>query len=180
MYEQDIKDILKNGGVGIIATDTLFGLVGSAWNPQAVERIYKLKGREEHKPLIILIKSIEDLARFDVGVDESLRLALSTYWPGPVSIVLGSPGEHLSYLHRGSRTLAFRIPDSDSVRTLLTSTGPLVAPSANPQAQPPAVTLEEARIYFGDRVDFYIDGVITVIPSRVIRFTNDGEEVIRG
>jgi L-threonylcarbamoyladenylate synthase len=78
-------------------------------------------------------------------------------------------------LHRGTKTLAFRLPSSQSLRTLLIETGPLIAPSANPEGQAPAQNITEAKKYFGDLVDFYLDGgEIHGKASKVIKLHKDG------
>ena len=166
---------LKKGGVGILPTDTLYGIVASALNEKAVERVYALKGRAPAKPCIILISSLSDLALFGVTLSPALQTILSTYWPGPTSIILPCVGEAFAYLHRGTHSLAFRLPKNDSLRALLQETGPLIAPSANAEGLPPATTIKEAQDYFKDKVDFYMDGgVLNNPPSSLIRISEDG------
>lgn len=163
--------ILKKGGVGIILTDTIYGLVGRANSRHAVTRIYRLKKRRPDKPFIILISSYADLGKF-----EARRLAaLEKYWPGKVSIIFPAPSPKFKYLHRGSGSLAFRMPRSAKLRAFLKKTGPLVAPSANPEGKPPAAGVLEAEKYFGDKVDFYLDGgKRTGKPSKLIRIDAAG------
>ena len=162
-------------------TDTLYGIVASALKPEAVERIYRLKSRMPVKPPIILIASIEDLALFGVSPTPAQLKVLQTYWPGPTSIVLPCGAETFAYLHRGANSLAFRVPNDQKLQAFLHESGPLIAPSANLEGQPPAVTVAAARAYFGDAVDFYIDGgVIEGRASTIIRVSEDGEvEVLR-
>src|SRR3989338_7413332 len=119
-WEQIVR-ALGEGCVGILPTDTLYGIVGSALLPETVERIYTLKERDPQKPLIVLVADFDDL-------------------------------------HRGLGTIAFRLPDKEELRKLLREAGPIVAPSANIEGQPPAQTIEQAQKYFGTAVDFYIDG----------------------
>lgn len=142
----------------MIPTDTLYGLVGSALSPAAVERIYRLKGRDESKPFIILIGKTDDLKLFGIRVSVQEEKFLSRAWPGKVSVILPCRDENFSYLHRGWNTLAFRLPNDPQLNAFLLKTGPLVAPSVNPQGKSPAKTPEEAQAYFGNRVDFYLDG----------------------
>lgn len=170
---------LRTGGVGILATDTIYGLVGQAVEPTVVERIYQLKQSTPDKPLIILIGDMADLAKFDIQLQPSLGQQLNQYWPGPVSIILPCLNQQYTYLHRGTNSLAFRLPAKPTLRRLLTRTGPLVAPSANPEGQPPAGTVAEAQAYFGDQVDFYLPGRIGTKPSRVIRLTDNRFDIIR-
>lgn len=202
----DIYNILQRGGVGVLPTDTLYGLVGSAFSKKAVRRIYKLKKRNPKKPLIILIGSFSDLARFGVKPDAKTLKILRNIWPGKaspvrgkmptasaaplvrasngVSVILPCRNKKFLYLHRGTNTLAFRLPANPvknfishgarkSLRVLLRETGPLVAPSANPEGKPPARTIREAKKYFGDAVDFYADGgTVSSQPSALIAIKN--------
>jgi tRNA A37 threonylcarbamoyladenosine synthetase subunit TsaC/SUA5/YrdC len=71
--DRKISEIIKKNGVGVLPTDTLYGLVGSAFSKEAVDRIYDLKSRNEKKSLIILISSIEDLEKFGVKITESAK-----------------------------------------------------------------------------------------------------------
>lgn len=175
---ENMIDTLKKGGIGVLATDTIYGVVGAASLEKTVERIYTIKGRDESKPFIILISDQSDLAQFGITPTEIQMTTLATYWPGPTTIILPCPNESLTYLHRGKNSLAFRIPAPLHLRKLLKETGPLVAPSANTQHQPPARTVGEARDYFGDRVDFYEDaGVVTGTPSHIIEIREDGSEI---
>ncbi len=171
--------VLEQGGIGIIATDTIYGIVGQALNKNTVERIYHVKRRTPSKPFIILINSLSDLELFDITIDKTVKDAVARYWPGPVSIILECHNADFEYLHRGTNTLAFRMPAKIELQELLPLTGPLVAPSANPEGLTPAATIEEARTYFNDEVDFYEEGSVNTKPSKIIKITNGTEEIIR-
>lgn len=142
-------DALANGGVAVIKTDTLYGLVAAAGNQAAVAKVFELKRRNPSKSLIVLIGEIEQL--YDrPGID------LSDKWPGPNSVILDSPSAP-AWLRNADGTVAYRLPADDSLRRLLMATGPLVAPSANLEGQAPAENLTQASGYFGDAVDVYVD-----------------------
>lgn len=173
--EQHIADILQSGGIGIMPTDTLYGIVSSAANAGAVERIYHLRKRESHKPLIVLIADIADLGAFSVRLSDRQKAVLEKIWPAPVSVVLECPEARLRYLHRGGGTIAFRLPRPKWLRDFLKKTGPLVAPSANTSGKKPAETINEARAYFGDEVDFSVDfGSLQSEPSTLVTVKPDG------
>lgn len=171
--------ILKNGGVGVLMTDTIYGLVGSALSKKTVERIYKIKGRDKSKPLIILISDIADLEKFGIYLDQSLYTLVAKFWPSKVSIILPisrtSDVRKFKYLHKGKKSLAFRLPAKKSLLKVLRQTGPLVAPSANPQGLTPAISVAEAKKYFGDKIDFYIDSGVArrIRPSKLIKIVGD-------
>lgn len=174
--DNNIIKILKDGGIGVLPTDTIYGLVGSALSKEAVEIIYHLKNRTPDKPLIILISSLTDLELFHIRLPEKVKKLLEEIWPNPLSIVLPCLEEKFVYLHRWTQTLAFRMPDDQKLLRMLTQTGPIVAPSANPEGEPPAENIKQAENYFGDKVDFYLDGgELSSKPSTLIKI--DGEKI---
>lgn len=151
---------IKEGGVGIIPTDTIYGIVASAFNKEAVERVYDLKKRDKKKPCIVLIHSASELKKFNLPVRSF------SFWPGPVSVVF--EGNFPGHLSRQQNSLAFRVPKPLFLRNLLKKTGPLIAPSANLEGRPPAQTIAEAKKYFD--VDFYISkGRLKGEPSVVVK-----------
>lgn len=177
-----LVSVLKNGGTAVLATDTIYGVVGSAHSEEVIRRLYELKGRDEIKPFIILIPTIETVEVFGVVLDRRIREILSKVWPGPVTVILPVREEdtdRLRYLHRGTNSLAFRMPAKKSLHELLQVVGPIAAPSANPQGMPPAATIAEAQKYFGDRVDHYEDeGTLIGEPSTIISISNGGVEIL--
>lgn len=179
---KNITQLLKNEGVGVLGTDTIYGLVGSALSKKTVERIYQLKKRAPSKPFIILISSIEDLKLFEINFDHDPQTInhLQSLWPNPVSVILPCKDKKFKYLHRETKTLAFRIPNKLNLLEILKQTGPLVAPSANPEGLPPTQTIKEAKKYFGDNIDFYLDeGKIISQSSTLIEIKNNKINILR-
>ncbi len=177
--DQQLIEILKAGKVAVIPTDTIYGIVGSALNQETVEKIYKLRKRNLEKPFIILISEIADLEKFGVNLSNEQKLFLEKHWPNPLSVILPVPSEKFKYLHRGTNSLAFRMPNNQELLDLLKEAGPLVAPSVNYEGEKPAETIDEAKKYFGDQVDLYIDGgVIKSNPSTLIELNKTGEVTV--
>lgn len=176
----EVWKILIDGGIGILPTDTIYGLVSSALAEKTVRRIYKLRKRNFRKPMIILISSLNDLSIFGIKVNKKLKKILLRFWPGKVSIILPCPSKKFFYLHRGVKTLAFRFPKNKNLIKLLKKTGPLVAPSANFEGSPPAKDIKEAKKYFGGQVDFYVDkGKMVSLPSTLISIKNNKVSILR-
>ena len=166
-----VGEILKKEGIGVLPTDTIYGLVGSAFSKKAVERIYKVKKRKEDKPFIILISSLKDLKLFELEPSKEILALLRKIFPAKVSIILPyhNNNRKFFFLHRGKNCLAFRLPEKLWLRRILSKTGPLVAPSANLEGKAPAETIAEAKKYFGDKVDFYFNkGKLKGKPSIVL------------
>ena len=175
-----IANAIRRGGVGVLPTDTIYGIVGSALNKKSVQKIYRLRRRNPKKPMIVLVGSFTDLARFGVRLGAADRAALRRLWPGKVSVVLRAPAKRFAYLHRNTKTIAFRMPAPAWLRSLIKVTGPLVAPSANWEGEPPAKNIKEAKRYFGDHVDFYVDVRRLVSqPSTLVKIENGSVAVLR-
>lgn len=172
------KLLPQPGAVGVIPTDTVYGVVARAADDRAVERLYALKKRDA-KPGTLIAADIGQLE--NLGLKHRYLKAVEQYWPGAVSVVLPVPDPALTYLHRGKMSLAVRVPADKDLRKLLKATGPLLTSSANQPGEPVAATVREAKDYFGDQVDFYVDGgdLSGRQASTVIRVVDDAVEVLR-
>jgi len=179
MIENEIIK-LKNGEIGVVPTDTIYGVAASAWLKKSVERAYKIMNRNPKKPFIVLIGSMRDLKQFDIKMVKNTENILKKLWPGKISVVLPVQPAKLRYLHRETKTLAFRMPEKPSLIKLLKKTGPLISTSANPEGKKPAETIAEARRYFGDKIDFYIDGgKMKSLPSTLVEIKTGRVSIIR-
>lgn len=177
LTDDNLIQLLQGGAVGVLPTDTVYGLVASANDPQAVARLYGLKHRER-KPGTLIAASIDQLV--ELGFKRRYLTPVSQFWPGAVSVVIPCDTD-LQHLHQGVGSLAVRIPDNPALLELLQKTGPLQTSSANQPGDPPAVTVSEAETCFSDSVDFYVDGgdLSDQLPSTVIRVIDDAIEVLR-
>lgn len=175
-YDEAV-DILLRGGVGVMPTDTVYGLVVCAYDKDAVSRFYSLKNRK-HKPGTIIAASTSQLA--DLGVDELYLRRVERWWPGPLSVETPMD-EALAYLHQDMGRQALRVVADEQMREVLMRTGPLVTSSANKPGEPGAVNIEQSFDYFKNIVDFYVDGgdLSDRAPSTIIRFEGETIEVIR-
>ena len=176
-FNETIVSLLKGGAIGVLRTDTLYGIVASARNERAVERMYAVKRRTPSKSPIVLIASIDQL--FD-SYGEATLDRLNELWPGKNSVILPSTAAP-AWIVRSNASVAYRIPNDELLCQLLRQTGPLIAPSANPEGELPAMSIEEAKRYFGNEVDFYVDGgtVTDDSPSKLYRLQPDGLERLR-
>lgn len=173
--DQAADALLRLGTVGVLPTDTVYGLVARAADMAAVTRLYGLKQRD-HKPGTIIAASTEQL--IELGIPARYIRAVEQFWPNPVSIVLPHT---IDYLHQGLGAQPFRIPADTTLRKLLMRTGPLQTTSANQPGEPPATTVVAAKQCFGDEVDFYVDGgdLSGRESSTIIRVVDDTIDIIR-
>ncbi len=115
------RGILIKGGVAVLPTDTIYGLHCLASEEDAVERIYRLKGRNFSKPFIILVSDKKDVGLFGIKLDTELSKTLDNYWPGSNSIVLSVTDGRFSYLHRVKPALwlfAYRLSNHSSTYSI--------------------------------------------------------------
>lgn len=172
------SQIKASGALGVIATDTVYGVVARAEDEAAVARLYELKKRDE-KPGTIIAANIGQLEK--LGLKHCYLKAVEQFWPGAVSVIIPANDPALAYLHQGKMSLAVRIPKDKKLQELLKQTGPLITSSANPTGKKPAETVDQAKKYFGNNVDYYIDGgnLANSEPSTIIRIIDDAIEVVR-
>lgn len=168
-------ELLSQGKIGVLPTDTVYGVVAQAANQESVARLYALKKREQ-KPGTIIAASTEQLVA--LGFKQRYLTAVQQFWPNPISVVVPSD---TAYLHIGKYAVAVRIPKNEGIQKMLQQTGPLLTSSANQPGEPPATTIAEAQGYFGEQVDFYVDGgkIPNKHASTIIRIVDDAVEVLR-
>lgn len=179
METEQVIQLLRLGKIGVMPTDTIYGIVGSALNSKVVEEIYKLRKRAKDKPMIILISDLDDLRQFNIKLTDKQKEFLQKNWPSPLSVVLPCSDTRFDYLHRGTNSLAFRMPKKEMLLKIIQRAGPLVAPSANIEGEKPSENIGQASKYFGDKVDFYEDGgEIKSKPSTVIKLKSNALFVV--
>lgn len=173
---QRITQALADGGIAVVRTDTIYGIIARASKKRAVEKVYEVKHRDPSKQCIVLIQGSGS-----VPAHSAVIAQFSSPDQPPTSIVVPArPDEH-EWLLRGGNTLAYRVVRDEFLKKVVQAVGPVIAPSANPEGMPPARTIEEAKAYFGDDVDVYIDGGEVpedVSASRIIEVQADGTVAI--
>jgi len=175
--DKEAAELLLAGRVGVMPTDTLYGIVARAADKQAVARLYALKHRE-HKPGTVIAANVQQL--IGLGIEEQYLRRVEAWWPGALSVETPL-GPELAYLHQDTGRQGFRVVNDPKLIPILEQTGPLLTSSANLPGETPSETIEQAYRYFGDTVDFYVDGGSRAgfKPSTIARVTDDGIEIIR-
>lgn len=165
----EYEKILRSGQLIVARTDTIYGILALANDHRAVKAVYELKGRDYTKPCIILVGDSNEIPTL---TPEQKRIYLLANAERPTSVIVSATIEP-EWITRGTATVAYRLCTQEELRTLLQESGPVIAPSANPQGLPPARTAKEAKDYFADRVAAYIDGgevPSSTPPSRIMQF----------
>jgi L-threonylcarbamoyladenylate synthase len=173
--------IISSGGLIAFRTDTFYGLGTDPLNPAAVAKIRELKGREDNKPILLLISDMDQLDRFVSEPSGTFGLAVGR-WPGPLTLIGPARSELPIELTAGTKTIGLRLPDDENVRALLrTCGGALTATSANISRKPPARTAQEVEDYFPTGIDLIIDGgeVMATEPSTVLDLSESEPRLVR-
>lgn len=171
---------LREGKVIAVPTDTVYGLAADATNDEAIKRLFKIKDREEGKPVPVFVDTMERAKHIAFIEEKKLEETLNKHWPGAFTAILYAR-EIVSPLARGrgGLTVGVRIPDHRFLRDLARAFGkPITGTSANRSGQRPATTAEEVSSLEG--IDMIIDGGICAArPSTVIDFTVIPLKVVR-
>ena len=174
----EIASILRQGGVALLPTDTIYGLHALANDSPAIERLATIKGRDDGKPFVVIGANDAQLEQIGIAFRPDVRTILTSLWPAPLTAVL--PLSHPVAAGRGARALAVRVPDVAWLRELLSRTGPLASTSANRSGDPPISTPNQLDPELQNRLDLVVDmGVFEGEPSMIVDFTGDEPRLVR-
>jgi L-threonylcarbamoyladenylate synthase len=173
---------LRRGGIVGFPTESFYGLGAAALDGTAVDRVFRVKGRPESKPLLVLVDSIPMAEALCAEIPDGAREMMTRFWPGPLTLVLRALAAVPVTVTAGTGTVGVRLPAHPVALALVAAAGtPVTAPSANPSGQEPPTTAQEVVRYFEGRVDIVLDGGptaggpgstvadCTVWPPRVLR-----------
>lgn len=178
----DASEVIRRGGVIAFRTDTFYGLGVDPLNKSAVQKIRELKGREDGKPILLLISDPSQVDRFITHQSELFKTVVARFWPGPITLVATARAELPIALTAGTGTIGLRLPDDETVRALVRACGgALTATSANMSGQLPARSAKEVQNYFPAGVDLIVEGgeVTAIQPSTVLDLSGAGVRLIR-
>lgn len=178
----EIRARLASGGVIAFPTDTFYGLGADPMNPKAVGRIYAIKNRPVHKPVLVLITSLKQLDDFAAEISPEAKKLIRAFWPGPLTLLFKAKPHLPQNLTAGSGKIGIRLPANAFTLELIRRIGhPLTAPSANPSGSGNLSDAKKVMQALGDKVDLIIDGGqthetaastvldITVHPPKLLR-----------
>lgn len=174
--------VLRQGGLVVFPTDTVYGVGAAVDRPEAVARIYLVKGRPLDRPIPVLISSLDQLERLVTRVDERVRRLAEAFWPGALTIVLPAQDWLPEEIVRDTGAVGLRMPDHPvALAVIEASGGALATTSANRSGEKEACTAGEALEALGDRVELIIDGGRSPggVPSTVVAVADDSLRILR-
>ena len=175
-----VNKIIK-GGIGVIPTDTVYGLVCDALNIDSVDKIYKLKKRDYNKPLVILVSNIEMLKKCIRNLNDLELDIINKYWPGELTIVFKKSNYIPDIVAGGTDEIAIRMPNNKELVDLINSVDrPLVATSANVSSHDTITNINKLEDSIKDNMDFIIDGgTINNSASTIIKVIDNKIKIYR-
>jgi L-threonylcarbamoyladenylate synthase len=175
------KQALSKGRIVVMPTDTVYGLAADAFEPAAVRRLLRAKGRGRRMPTPVLIGSSDTLHALATDLSPEARELADTFWPGSLTLICRQRPSLRWDLGDSRSTVALRMPDHADALHLLSDNGPLAVSSANLTGQPPATTVDEALDMLGDKVAVYLDAGPTPgqVPSTILDATGDRLRLVR-
>lgn len=175
-------DILKNGGIVAIPTETVYGLAASAKCDNAIKRVFEAKGRPQDNPLIVHISDMEMLGEVACDIPDSAYLCAEKFWPGPFTMVLSRTDGIAESVSAGLDSVAVRMPSDKIARDIIRVSGlPLAAPSANISGAPSPTTAQHVINDLNGKIDAVVIGndCEVGVESTVVSLIGDKPRLLR-
>ncbi len=178
---QQACDVLRMGGLVAFPTDTLYALGANAMDPEAIERVFTIKGRYHGKPLSILVGSVEAATALG-NLPDGIRALMQMFWPGPLTVVVRASSQIPAVLTAATGTVGLRMPAGTVAQALLHAFGgPIIGTSANKAGGPDPADAKTVQRAVGGQIDLVLDGgrVALGVPSTVIDCTQVPARILR-
>lgn len=179
---KEAGETIKNGGLVLFPTETVYGIGANGLNTEAVEKIYKAKGRKSDNPLILHISNFEMIEQIAKNITELEKKLMEAFWPGPFTIILERTEIVPDIVTAGLDTVGIRMPSGKIALKLIEyAQVPIAAPSANISGKPSGTKIQDIYDELKDKVDFIIDGGETEvgIESTVVKVIDGISHILR-
>lgn len=178
----EVAEILKNGGLVAIPTETVYGLAANAYNGEAVSKVFEAKGRPTDNPMIVHISKLEEIYPLVTEFPEKAKALAEAFWPGPLTMILPKSDLVPREVAPKLETVAVRMPSHPVARKIIELAGvPLAAPSANSSGSPSPTTAQHVMHDLDGKIDGVVDGgeCDVGIESTVITLATDVPRLLR-
>lgn len=182
---EDLKHaagIIKSGGIVAFPTETVYGLGANGLDTEAVEKIFKAKGRPADNPLILHVCALSQVESLVEEISDTARMCMAKFWPGPLTILFKRSELVPDIVSAGLDTVAIRMPDNGiALKLIELSETPIAAPSANLSGRPSPTSFKHVKEDMMGKIDMIIDGGSTGIglESTVLDLSGDLPMILR-
>ena len=174
--------IIKEGGIVIFPTETVYGIGTNGLNKEAIKKLYEVKQRPLNKPISLLVSNIEMVNQVAKNISKLEYKIMQNFFPGPLTIILEKKDIVPDILTANTNTVGIRMPSGEIARKLIEYAGvPIATPSANISGKPSGTNIKDIQKDFEGKVDYFIDNGESKlgIPSTIIRVINDEVHILR-
>ena len=175
-------DIINNGGVVILPTETVYGIGCSCFNEESIKRLYEIKKRPYNKPISVLVSNIDMINKVAKNISDKEKMVINHFFPGPLTIILEKNDNVPNILTSNGNTIGVRMADNKLINEIIDKVDiPLAVSSANESGMDANINIDNIYEIFKDKVDYYIDGGTSRIgvASTVVRIKDDEVIILR-
>ena len=179
---KEISKIIKNGGIVVFPTETVYGIGTNGLNKESISRLYEVKQRPTSKPISLLVSSIEMAEMIAKDITDMEYKLMEKFFPGPLTIILKKKSNVPDNLTNNTDTVGIRMPDNIIAKKLIEYANvPIATPSANISGRPSGTNIDTIINDFKDKVDYYIDGGESKlgIGSTIVKIENGYPVILR-
>ncbi len=175
-------EIIKQGGLVLFPTETVYGLGANGLDEDAVKKIYIAKGRKQDNPLILHVSNFDMVSKIAKDISDIEYTLMKTFWPGPFTIILNRTKIVPDIVTAGLDTVGVRMPSGEIARALISyAEVPIAAPSANISGRPSGTNISDIFEELSDKVDYIVDGgeCEVGLESTVVRVVDGVPTILR-
>ena len=174
--------IIRDGGIVIFPTETVYGIGTNGLDEKAIKKIYEVKQRSFNKPISLLVNNIEMVNKIAKNISKLEYEIMETFFPGPLTIILEKRSIIPNILTANTNTVGIRMPSSEIAKKLIEYAGvPIATPSANISGRPSGTNIRDIQKDFEGKVDYFIDNGESKIgiPSTIVKVINEKIHILR-
>ena len=174
--------IIKEGGIVIFPTETVYGIGTNGLDKEAIKKLYEVKQRPLNKPISLLVSNIEMVNQVAKNISKLEYKIMQNFFPGPLTIILEKKDIVPDILTANTNTVGIRMPSGEIARKLIEYAGiPIATPSANISGKPSGTNIKDIQKDFAGKVDCFIDNGESKlgIPSTIVRVINNEVHILR-
>lgn len=179
---KEIVEVIKNGGVVIMPTDTIYGIIADATNEKAIQKVYEMKKRNENKPMLMLVNGIKMLNQYVSSINDIENKLIDELWPGALTIIFNKKNVS-DLLTGGLGTVGIRYPDNELLINIMNELNvPLLSTSVNVSGDASATCIDNINESILNNVDYVYNvgeckgeaSTIVVVKGSELRVLREG------
>lgn len=175
---KEIVEVIKNGGVVIMPTDTIYGIIADATNEKAIQKVYEMKKRNENKPMLMLVNGIKMLNQYVSSINDIENKLIDELWPGALTIIFNKKNVS-DLLTGGLDTVGIRYPDNELLINIMNELNvPLLSTSVNVSGDASAACIDNINESILNNVDYVYDVGECKGEASTIVVVKDGELMV--